>query len=164
MHHLRIILLCLLLVMGFSVSWVVAGQITKYEGSDGALCIPIGSFIIAPPASVEKQRAAVDFPHSRHFMYNCKRCHHKWDNTSKIKNCMTAGCHNQVAAPEKPLKDGRITDEAIKYYKYAYHGQCRGCHKELSELKSELAQSIQTPTSESKVIGPTGCVECHPED
>jgi hypothetical protein len=129
MHRLRIILMCLLMVMVLGVTWVVAGQVTKYEGSEGALCIPIGSFVIAQPESVVKQRAAVDFPHSRHFVYNCKRCHHKWDNTSKIQNCMASGCH-----------------------------------KELEEIRSELAQSARGPEKASSDIGPTGCVECHPEE
>jgi len=164
MHRLRIILMCLLMVMVLGVTWVVAGQVTKYEGSEGALCIPIGSFVIAPPESVVKQRAAVDFPHSRHFVYNCKRCHHKWDNTSRIQNCMASGCHNQVTAPEKPLQNGKYTDAAMKYYKYAYHGQCRGCHKELEEIRSELAQSAREPEKAPSDIGPTGCVECHPEE
>ena len=164
MHRFRVIFMCLLMVMVLGVTWVVAGQVAKYEGSDGALSVPIGSFVIAPPESVVKQRAAVDFPHSRHFVYNCKRCHHMWDNTNRIQNCMTSDCHDQVTAPEKPLKNGKYTEAAIKYYKYAYHGQCRGCHKELELLKAELAESAKGPEKGASDIGPTGCVECHPEE
>jgi hypothetical protein len=137
-------------------------QGTFYTGSDGALCVPMGSFSIDPPASIEKQRASVDFPHSRHFVYNCKRCHHKWDGVAAVKTCRTSGCHDQIETPKKPLKDGDYTDAAMGYYKYAYHNQCRGCHNELRIQKAEMSRGL----NEAKNIpeaGPTGCIECHPK-
>lgn len=137
-------------------------QSTFYKGSDGALSVPMGSFTIDPPASIEQQRASVDFPHSRHFVYNCRRCHHKWDGAGAIKTCRTSGCHDQIEKPQKPLKGGVYTDAAMAYYKYAYHNQCRGCHNELRIQKAEMASGF-TEAKNLPEVGPTGCVECHPK-
>ncbi len=138
------------------------GQETFYQGSDGALCVPMGNFTIDPPADIKPLRASVNFPHTRHFIYNCKRCHHKWNGVQPVKTCRTSGCHEQATPTEKPLKDGSYTDTGMKYYKYAYHNQCRGCHQEIRLQKEEMAKSIQT-VEHLPEAGPTGCIECHPK-
>lgn len=138
------------------------GRETAYKGSDGSLCIPMGNFVIAPPADVKQLRSSVDFPHSRHFVYNCMRCHHKWDGVGQVKTCRTSGCHDQATPTEKPMKKGSYTDIAMKYYKYAYHNQCRGCHQEIRLQKAEMAKSSQV-VEHLPETGPTGCIECHPK-
>lgn len=144
---------------GFSGS---AESETQYQGSEPALCIPMGNFMIHPPASVKQQRASVDFPHAKHFIYKCGECHHKWDNTGSIKTCRTSGCHDQATLTKKPLKDGSYTDAAMKYYKYAYHNKCRGCHQKIGTTKEKMAQSLEN-IEELPDTGPTGCIACHPK-
>ena len=75
---------------------IVSGQ----EAGDD-FCIPMGSFLLEPPESVTANRSAVDFPHSRHFVYKCSECHHKWDKVSQIDNCTTSGCHDLIESPKK---------------------------------------------------------------
>ncbi|RJP78450.1 MAG: hypothetical protein C4522_12730 [Desulfobacteraceae bacterium] len=165
MRKIGIGILCLLTVIMIGSPFVVAqdDSETKYQGSDGALCIPMGTFTIGPPEAVTPLRSLVDFPHSRHFSYSCTKCHHKWDGESKLKNCTTSGCHDQVNVPEKPLKDGKYTAEAIKYYKYAYHNQCRDCHRDLKNKKDRFTNSTSTSDQTFPETIPTGCVECHPK-
>ena len=165
MRRIGIGILCLLAVIMFSGPFVVAqdDNETKYQGSEGEICIPMGSFTIGPPEEVTPLRSVVDFPHSKHFSYSCTTCHHKWDGSSKVQNCTTSGCHDQTAVPEKPLKNGVYTAEAIKYYKYAYHNQCRDCHKKLKEQKEQFTHSTSTTDKVFPEIIPTGCVECHPK-
>jgi hypothetical protein len=125
----------------------------------------MGNFKITPPESVKQLRASVDFPHSKHFVYKCTKCHHKWDGVGKVQTCTTSGCHDQVTIPPKPIKNGSYTTEALRYYKYAYHNQCRGCHK---TIKTQIAERTISTTIETKadlpISIPVGCVECHPKD
>ncbi len=123
------------------------------EGSGEEMCIPMGSINLNPPAAVTPERTSVDFPHSLHFKgYSCDKCHHKWDGNQAVQSCGTSGCHDLATSPEKPLKNGKYTEESIKYYKYAYHNMCRDCHKELKEKRDTTLVSL-----------PTGCDECHPK-
>ena len=136
MFRLRILICCLLIlfVSGITMTW-----------ADDSVCFPVGSRDIKAPASVEAKRSPVGFNHSTHFDFTCNECHHKWDRKSQITSCQTSGCHDQTTADKKALKDGEYTEESIKYYMYAYHAQCRDCHK-------------------VEKAGPTGCVECHPKN
>jgi len=167
MRRNGIAILCLLAAVIFSDPFANAEQeneTAKYEGSDNPLCIPMGNFKITPPESVNQIRASVDFPHSKHFSYNCTKCHHKWDGGGKIQTCTTSGCHDQVTIPPKPLKNGVYTTDAIKYYKYAYHNQCRDCHRELkTQMTERTISTSETKTDLPKSI-PTGCIECHPKE
>lgn len=123
------------------------------NGSGEKMCIPMGSISLDPPATVTPERASVDFPHSLHFKgYSCDKCHHKWDGNQAVQSCMTSGCHDMTTAPENPLKNGKYTEESIKYYKYAYHNQCRDCHKEEKQKRDTTLVTL-----------PTGCNECHPK-
>ena len=165
MRRIGIGILCILTIIMFSSPFVVAQDDNKttYQGSDGEICIPMGNFTIGPPESVDPLRSSVDFPHSKHFSYNCTNCHHKWDGSEKVKNCTTSGCHDQVAVPKKPLKNGVYTKDAIKYYKYAYHNQCRDCHRNLKNQKEKFTNSTSTTDSTLPENIPTGCIECHPK-
>ncbi len=153
MQKSSIVVLCLIV---FALAWS-----TMAPAEDSSICIPLGSIELKVPEQVKAQRALVDFPHSVHFGYKCQDCHHKWDGGAKIQNCTVSGCHDQVVAPEKPLKKGKYTKEAIKYYKYAYHVLCRDCHKEIKLENEEIAKAPEK--SELQKTGPTGCNECHPK-
>lgn len=167
MRRNGIAILCLLAAIILSNPFANAEQeneTAKYKGSDDPLCIPMGSFKIAPPESVNQLRTSVDFPHSKHFSYNCTKCHHKWDGAGKIQTCTASGCHDQVTIPPKPLKNSVYTAEAIKYYKYAYHNQCRDCHSALKTQITEHTMSTRETKTDLPKSVPTGCIECHPKD
>ena len=61
----------IILVMWSAAS--VSGQ------SDDEMCVPMGTIVLEPPLSVEPKRSAVEFPHSTHFILDCKSCHHEWN-------------------------------------------------------------------------------------
>ena len=114
---------------------------------------------------VEQTRSSVAFPHSRHLTYTCDTCHHKWEYHAILDNCTTSGCHDLTTAPENAIKDGKYTEEGIRYYKYAYHKMCRDCHRDINA--QNLAKSKPTNLSgdvEQMRSGPVGCIECHPKE
>ncbi|MBW1893605.1 MAG: cytochrome c3 family protein [Deltaproteobacteria bacterium] len=153
MRRVNIAMLSMMIIAVF----VANGVVTAGEEE---MCIPMGTLLLEPPADVKQERASVEFPHSLHFNYNCKRCHHKWDNEGEIKGCMTSGCHDQTTYSKKPLRKGKYTDESMKYYKYAYHNNCRTCHVELKTKKTDIVMSYDEP-KELPETGPVGCTECH---
>lgn len=166
MRRISIGILCLMAIIMYSSPLVVAqdDSKTKSQGSDGTICIPMGNLTIKAPESVTPLRTPVDFPHSRHFSQSCMKCHHTWDGNSPVKTCTTSGCHDQVDVPKNPLKEGMFTKEAMKYYKYAYHNQCRECHRNLKNQKKRFTDSTSTTADTSFPESvPTGCVECHPK-
>ncbi len=156
MHKIRFIGL-ILIVLIFGSSLMVSGQ----EPED--LVIPMGSFLLEPPESVTAKRSGVDFPHSRHFDFNCMECHHKWDKVSQIDNCTVSGCHELLESPKKANKKTVSPDEAILYYKNAYHKMCIACHKDI-KAKNLLAESqlrVSDRDTVIKKVGPTTCKVCH---
>jgi hypothetical protein len=54
---------------------------------------------------------------------------------------MTAGCHDLDTLPRKENSKAIDKDQAFRYYKNAYHGQCIGCHK---TMKLEIQQMANT--------------------
>ena len=150
-------LLVALTILLTVVSLEVYGQ---NEG--GEMCVPLGIITLKPPEGVESKKSPVDFPHARHFETDCKTCHHKWQGAEKIKNCTTSGCHDQIKAPERSSSYLSYSDVSIKYYKYAYHKSCIGCHKEIKVKNRKLAESYQVVDEKLTVAGPSGCIECHP--
>ncbi len=149
MLKIRLITIVLISAVFFTGSLVIAEE---------KICIPVGTIVMKAPAGVTAKRAVVDFPHSDHFGYKCQRCHHTWDGKSDVSSCMAKECHDQTTAPEKSLVKGEYTDEAKKYYKYAYHIQCKDCHLDIDE-HNKAAES-----GEVLANGPTGCNGCHPKD
>ena len=154
-----IVMLCLMIAL---FTGDVAGIAGAGE-SDSEICIPMGSFSIAAPDSVDPKRPEAVFPHSAHFNYACKECHHTWDQESEIQGCMTSGCHDLTESPEKPVKHLQYTREAIKYYKFAFHKQCIECHRELKAQNRQEASTLRVNDSETRLsaTGPTGCKGCH---
>ncbi len=150
MHKIRFFSLVFISAVLLASSFVIAGQV----------CLPDDVITLDASKQVKGvkklERTAVQFPHADHFMYSCKKCHHTWDGTSPVSSCSAKGCHDQITTPEKPLEKGKLTDEALKYYKYAYHKQCKDCHLKINEENKKA--------EEAKADLPTGCNACHPKE
>jgi hypothetical protein len=151
-------LLSLVLAIVVGLTGGVFGQ-----DSEDKMCVPMGVITIEPPPEAEDQKSPVDFPHARHFATDCKTCHHTWTGEEKIQSCQASGCHDQAAAPKTADAYLSYSDVAIKYYKYAYHQACIGCHKEIRAKNLAMAKSYQVPGETLPEAGPTGCVDCHPK-
>jgi len=126
------------------------------QGAEDTMCLPMHS-VLKPPDGVEPARDLVEFPHAGHFTIDCNRCHHKWEGKGKIRNCMTSGCHDLAASPQK------ASDHAtrIRYYKTAFHAQCIGCHRENKRKNAATIKSFRILKEKLPETGPTGCVDCH---
>jgi len=158
MLRVRIGLLCLAMMLIFGMALEAIG---KQEG-ENAMCVPMGDIELMPPASVEAKRSPVAFPHSRHFNNDCKTCHHKWEGRAKVQNCTTASCHDQATPPKTKEKYLKYSDASIKYFKYAFHSQCVGCHKAIKKKRKAMEMSHTTLKDKLPATGPTGCKGCHP--
>lgn len=112
------------------------------------LVLPTGTMTLTAPENSEREPrlSPVLFPHSLHFSYSCKDCHHEWDGANAVKSCSTAGCHENLwaAMPGTLPLDARRT----KSLTGAYHQVCRSCHRR------EAAMDMST--------GPIACDGCHP--
>jgi hypothetical protein len=79
----------------------------------------------------------VTFNHKKHLeaaSNNCLKCHHTWKK-GEISGKLCNECHKDKA-------EGKALSA-----KDAFHKDCQGCHKELTEAK--------------KPTGPTSCTQCH---
>jgi len=164
MYRIRVAVLCLVFVFVFGMALNVAGQ-NKNDTKEAVedMVVPMGIIVIKPDPSVEPKRAPVEFNHAKHFTYDCRTCHHKWEGNTKISNCTTSNCHDLLKAPKKPTRYLAYTKDGIKYYKYAYHKNCIGCHKEIKVKQKNMEMLSKTPEKEKKVV-PTSCSECHPKE
>ncbi|MBF0120576.1 MAG: cytochrome c3 family protein [Desulfobacterales bacterium] len=134
------------------------------DGSENnKLCVSMGKIPIKLPEKIKPNRTIVQFSHGVHSNFNCKECHHTWSKNNPIDSCSTSKCHDGIESPEKPLKYLKYTKESIKYFKYAFHKACIGCHKEIKLQNSEAEENKSEPVKIKKT-GPTGCVECHTAD
>lgn len=165
MNRVRIGVLCLVMVFVFGISLEVVGQNTEdsKQGQED-MRVPMGVIALKPDASIEQKKSAVGFPHSKHFVFDCRRCHHKWEGNTKIANCTASKCHDELKSPEKPTKFLSYTETGIKYYKYAYHQQCVGCHKERKIKRKNMEMSYKVLEAKLPKTGPTSCAECHPKE
>ena len=136
----------------------------KTEVTMDAIFVPVGRLALAPPVGVTPKRSAVAFPHSRHFDYNCKTCHHKWDGNSQVQSCTASKCHDQLSLPVKSKKAMDNIPEPIRYYKYAFHQQCIRCHREIKIHNEKLERSKKKIKEPLQWPGPTSCVGCHPRE
>lgn len=138
---------------------------TAVAGDDEEMCVPMGIIALEPPDSVEAKRAAVEFQHGRHFILACNTCHHTWEGAEPITGCMTAGCHDLDTLPRKEDAKAVDKEQAFRYYKNAYHGQCIGCHKSMKEEIQKMASTLLTGLDgKLPTTGPTGCIGCHPKE
>jgi hypothetical protein len=146
----------------------IAGGLAVFAGETevtmDAIFVPVGRLALAPPVGVTPKRSAVAFPHSQHFSYTCMTCHHKWDGNSQVQSCTASKCHDQPSLPVKSKKTRSNRQEAIRYYKYAFHQQCIGCHREIKIQNEKLELSRKRLREPLQWPGPTSCVGCHPKE
>lgn len=164
MLRIRVAVLCLVIVFVFGMALNVAGQ-NKSDSQEAVedMLVPMGVIVLEPDPSVEQKRSPVEFNHAKHFKYDCRTCHHKWEGNAKITNCTTSNCHDLLKAPKKPTKYLAYTEEGIKYYKYAYHQTCIGCHKEIKVKQKKMEMSLTAKEKATQKV-PTSCNECHPKE
>ncbi len=159
MNNVLVLVLCGLLCISLGAAWCFAG-----EEAEGELCIPLGTIEIEAPEGAEVKRTPVEFPHTLHFEFNCKECHHNWTGEEQNLGCMTSGCHDLAKKPEKAGKAGKADkDKSVQYFKDAFHKSCLGCHKAMKSKQKKVELSRTLDASAVK-YGPTGCVECHPKE
>jgi len=147
------IIFAVILTMGFGAVWGVADEDTEEQ-----LCIPF-ELTIEALEGVEAKRAPVEFPHTKHYSYNCRDCHHQWTGTSENLSCTTSECHDKAQTPKGADKTEKPS------YKKAYHKRCIGCHKLIKSENKKLAEIVLLADKKQLApAGPTGCIECHPKD
>ena len=165
MYRIQAGILCLVMVFVFGLALNVAGQDeSEPKAAVEDMCVPMGVIELKPDPSVEQKKSSVEFNHAKHLTFDCRRCHHKWEANTKIANCSTSDCHDLLKAPKRPTKYLVYTEEGIKYYKYAYHQNCIGCHKEIKIQRKKLESVYLTAEKELPKTGPTSCNECHPKE
>ena len=152
MKRVLILMLCGMIVAAFS------GLAVSSEMSEEKLCVPTGTITIHAPEGVEAKRAPVAFPHSAHFDYACKECHHNWEGDTDLNSCTASGCHELTERP-----DTTDPSEAILYFKKTFHKKCISCHAEIKRANKAAGASASVSAKMMKT-GPTGCKECHPKE
>jgi hypothetical protein len=164
MFRIRVAVLCLVIVFVFGMALNVAGQNeSDTEAAVEDMVVPMGVIVLEPDPSIEQKRSPVEFHHAKHFKYECRTCHHKWEGNTKINNCTTSNCHDLLKAPKKPTKYLAYTEEGIKYYKYAYHQGCIGCHKEIKVKQKKMEKLYKASETQTKNV-PITCNGCHPKE
>ena len=165
MRSLSFVGVVLLIGLVACASWGIAIASEEETATEETeMCVPMGMIELGPPASVEAKRAAVAFPHDIHLTLACNSCHHTWEATEPITGCMTSGCHDLAALPRKEGSKTVDKEQAFKYYKNAYHGQCIGCHKTMKIEIQEMAKTLSSIEGKLPSTGPTGCIGCHPKE
>lgn len=165
MVNKKLFIVCIATFFVLCGTLMAAGPWIDEIDEEDSLCFPVGMLSLGAPDGAEQTRAFVDFPHSRHMTYSCDTCHHTWQYHAILDTCATSGCHDLTQAPEMAIKNGKYTEEGIRYYKYAYHKMCRDCHRTINA--ENRAKTRVTNLSDD--IGtiknlPVGCIECHPEE
>ena len=150
-------LLCVL-----TVTLICGGSWVSAQKTMDTIYLPVGTLTVAAPRGEATQRSPVVFPHSLHFDYSCKTCHHTWDGFTAVKSCTTSGCHDQVATPENKKKQTASFAPDIRYFREAYHQNCITCHKRIEVKRRKLEKSGRVLQKSLPKTGPTGCIGCHP--
>jgi hypothetical protein len=158
MHKILTAILCMTILVVGGISLGMAGD-DATSSNEETMCIPLGVLSLEPPDSVEAIRSPVAFPHALHFNFACMECHHQWTAEEEpIQSCGTSGCHELDVPPEPDSGD-----DAILYYKNAFHNLCIGCHREIKTLNKKVAMTMGSSEKQVKSTGPTGCIQCHPK-
>jgi hypothetical protein len=142
-------------IVVFCVALVTIAYDIFAQDAPQTLEFPTGTMTLSAPEDAERAPtlSPVLFPHSLHFSYACKDCHHTWDGMSAVKGCAASGCHENLWVPKPgtiPL-DGR----RVKSLAGAYHQVCRDCHRQ--EVVNQKMAGMDDPVS-----GPIACKGCHP--
>jgi Class III cytochrome C family len=159
MQKVVILGVCFLIAIIFGSVLVVSGE----EDVEDML-VPMGTIELGAPDGVEQKRASVEFPHPRHFGFQCQRCHHEWEGTTQIQGCATSDCHDVQVAVTKSKLGSPSRAEEIRYYKKAYHELCIGCHKSMKLENKKIEMSEEKLEDPLPSTGPTGCIQCHPKE
>jgi Class III cytochrome C family len=164
MYRIRVAVLCLAIVFVFGIA-INATGLNEGDGEAIAdeMIVPMGVIVLKPDPSVKQKKAPVEFNHGKHFKYDCRSCHHRWEGNTKITNCTTSNCHDLLNAPKKPTRYLAYTENGIKYYKYAFHQNCIGCHKKIKAEQKKM-EMLHKASEENKITVPTSCNECHPKE
>lgn len=160
MRKISVVILGLIMFAILGSSIHVAGENT---GGD-EMCVPMGNILLEPPESVEAKKSSVDFPHTRHFSFDCRTCHHQWEGDSQIQTCTVSGCHDLEQSPIKAGKEKIDKTVAFRYYKIAFHKLCISCHKKMKIENKKKEMSLSILTTQLPNTGPTGCIKCHPKE
>lgn len=140
-----------LLIASYFAFILIIGYSPVFAAEDTFL-LPSGTMTLVPPPGYAAKKSWVVFPHSTHFQYSCKACHHEWEPVEEVKSCSSAGCHEEFwpgapsARPWTEKKSFSMTG--------AYHKACRDCHREeRNKLDKKYAANF---------TGPIACDGCHP--
>jgi hypothetical protein len=123
------------------------------------LNLPTGDMTLAAPAHSQTKMSPVAFPHSTHFQFSCKSCHHEWDGENPVESCSSAGCHEKLWA--SPPGTTPLGEKKVKSLTGAYHKVCRECHR--NELKNLTSQGMSRQKAMERFTAPLECSECHPK-
>jgi cytochrome c553 len=116
----------------------------------------------------EYTKGIVEFSHKKHsedyaknspdlYKDKCGACHH--DDKGKPLADLAAGqevescieCHKKCGEPPKGKDAPKLSrKEKLEYVSYAYHENCRDCHKAFNKANNTKA-------------APTTCTKCHPK-
>jgi hypothetical protein len=165
MFNRKMVVLCLAMFLVMGGTLMASGPWVEGIDEEGELTIPMGNLSVSTPSDAELTLPDSLFPHSRHMTYACATCHHKWDYTEYLQSCTASSCHDLGKQPEKSVEDGQYTEESIRYYKYAYHQMCRGCHRDINAQNREINKELLAGGNmELKRNGPVSCKGCHQEE
>ena len=127
---LLVVLACALFVCAFALSGLMAAD-APADGSELAY-LPSKTVI---------------FNHSSHAALDCAACHHKWDGSSAVQKCTSAGCHDVF-----DKKDATVNSLYWIIHKSGQANSCLNCHKETAGADKDKKKEL-TGCSKSK---------CHP--
>jgi len=124
------------------------------DGSEGET--PSAEFALSSDLWEKHTKGAPIFTHEKHVKVHkimCNECHHVykdgeniWKEGMPVDKCET--CHNEATIKgEKKLPQ----DVQKKNLKLAFHGNCKGCHKDLKKENPETS-------------APVTCKQCHPKN
>ena len=105
MYRIRVAVLCLVIVFVFGMAFNVAGQ-NKNDTKEAVedMVVPMGIIVLKPDPSVEQKRSSVKFNHSKHFTYDCRTCHHKWEGNAKNLQLHNIKLSRSFESSKKPDK------------------------------------------------------------
>jgi class III cytochrome C family protein len=138
----------LIFAYSLSILFMTGNSLIFAKEQPDKLHVPTGDMVLTAPSHSQTTMSPVAFPHSLHFGFSCKSCHHEWDQVSPVEGCASSGCHEKLWA--SPPGTTPLDQKRIKSLTGAYHNVCRECHR--SQLKEQNA------------TGPVTCGECHPAD
>ena len=148
----------LLIVFVFGLTWAVSGKEAVDE-----ICIPMEPFLLEPSEGATEKYPPVEFPHSRHFDFSCKMCHHEWDYETPVSTCAASECHDLLEPPKKADKENADNYFPSRYYKDAFHNTCMVCHKIITLKNIETENKLRFTDKNTVImnVGPLTCKGCH---